>query len=561
MTEKIGKSHNIDFYCFKHYICSVNMFQFVMKRLLCFALLLQMLLLPLHVSAQVTIKIEKLSKPKELLPVREVKPSGNTLSVNVDADSLVLMYGSHPFFYGMYEAYANHRPFVLSPDMAWMLIAQGFSRHINANPEKYRGRMVDYQGKMSLVVESDKPLDEVEWEKLIPEFAEEIKKNTKGTVAETIIADFSTTTQYEQIASEITLMEATKAYFDFVVISFVCGIPEVTLLGTTEDWQKVYNKALQLRAFDLDWWIDELTPILQQFVEASKGNADVDFWRNMFKWHTLEEYGNPNVIDGWVVKFFPYDKYGKRFDLKTLTRDSKLPNEMAEADVRFVEIYSDGSRKEIVVELYGGFIGLEQDLENFALTPKIGWEVRKKIDEDAENLAKMNEDLNLDGWVRLNVKEVPSVLSKIDTIPGLYLHFIDSVFFPDWMGHKRIGQLSVRGKITHDERDKLLRWYPYSLISINGTSYYNDDAGMLVSSGADVGTALEGIEAVGTLWIFNEERNGIYYTGKAADVTISESTTKKIGKIHLTMKPSRKCLKALKEQFPDTKIEWGEDDD
>ena len=89
-------------------------------------------------SAQVTIKIEELSRPDALLPVWKVDKDVNTLSVNVDADRLVLQYGNHPFFYGMYEAYASHRPFVLSPDMIWLLISQGFSHHINADPEKYR---------------------------------------------------------------------------------------------------------------------------------------------------------------------------------------------------------------------------------------------------------------------------------------------------------------------------------------------------------------------------------------------------------------------------------------
>ena len=233
-----------------------------MKRHLRFLLTLSLVATSIAVSAQVTIKIEKLSKPEKLLPVSSMNEIAedlvledaqlylsvmdrmktaydyNVLSINVDAEKLV-SYGSHSFFYGMYEAYANHRPFVLSPDMVWMLIAQGFSHHINANPEKYRDKMVDFSGRMSLVVESEKPLDSAQWDVLIPRFAEEIRENTKGTIAETMIADFSTTTQYEQIASEITLMESTKAYFEYVVVYSVCGIPEVTLLGTPEDWQKV----------------------------------------------------------------------------------------------------------------------------------------------------------------------------------------------------------------------------------------------------------------------------------------------------------------------------------
>lgn len=532
-----------------------------MKRLLYFAFLLQMSMFPLFVSAQVTIKIEKLSKPKELLSVQEVKPKGNTLSVNVDADSLVLWYGTHPFFYGMYDAYAEHRPFVLSPDMIWMLISQGFSHHINADPEKYRDRMVDFQGKMSLVVESEKPLDSAEWDKLIPKFADEIRNNTKGTIAETIIADFSTTTQYEQIASEITLMETTKAFFEFVTIYVACGIPEVTLLGTTEDWQSVYDKAMQLRSFDLDWWIDELDPILKQFVKASKGRTDISFWRNMFKWHTQEEYGAPNIIDGWIVKFFPYDKYGKRFDLKTLTRESSLPDEMSEADVRFVEINEDGSSTETMIELYGGFMGLEQNPDNFALTPKIGWMVKKKIDEDAVALAQMKKDLQNWHYITLVVKEIPSVLNKMDTISGLDLRFVDSIRFPDWMEHKQIGHLRLIGKIAPKERNKLIRWYPSTILVVNNVLYAREngvvDVNITIDENMNVGSSLDGINHIGRLYINNEEKKDFAPTGRVFDVAIPRNVTKHIDKIEIRKKPSAKCLKQLKEQFPNNDIKYG----
>ena len=30
------------------------------------------------------------------------------------------------------------------------------------------------------------------------------------------------------------------------------------------------------------------------------------------------KYGAPNMIDGWIVKFFPYDKKGQRNNLKQL---------------------------------------------------------------------------------------------------------------------------------------------------------------------------------------------------------------------------------------------------
>ncbi len=530
-----------------------------MKRHLRFLFVLLLLAITVVASAQVTIKVEDLSKPEKLLPVWKVEPNGNTLSVNVDADSLVLYYGMHPFFYGMYDAYAEHRPFVLSPDMVWMLISQGFSHHINANPEKYRDRMVDFQGKLSLAVESDKPLEEARWDELIPQFAEEIKKNTKGTIAETIIADFSTTTSYEQIASEITLMETTKAYFDFVVIYAACGIPEITLLGTTEDWQKVYDKTMQLRSFDLAWWVDELKPILKQFVKASEGDVDTKFWRNMFKWHTQKEYGAPNIIDGWIVKFFPYDKYGKRFDLKTLTRDSSLPDEMAEADVRFVEIFPDGSSAETMIELYGGFVGLEQNPENYALTPKIGWKVVKNDDTPMVERMKKNTEFGL----ILKVKEVPEILRKMDSIPSLTLYFRDGVRFPEWMKDVKIDHLNVFGEITKEEQKKLLERCPSSTIRVNNVIY--DRRGKKINVHCidnEIGSALDGVDSIGTLKIDNSKR--VYYNRiaeykpdewvKVTNVKLPADVTKNIDTLILENKLPRMQMKQLKKQLPNTVI-------
>lgn len=528
-----------------------------MKRLLCFLFTLQMFAVSVVASAQVTIKIEELSRPDALLPVWKVDKDVNTLSVNVDADRLVLQYGNHPFFYGMYEAYASHRPFVLSPDMVWMLISQGFSHHINANPERYRDRMVDFQGKLSLAVESDKPLEEARWDELIPQFAEEIKKNTKGTIAETIIADFSTTTSYEQIASEITLMETTKAYFDFVVIYAACGIPEITLLGTTEDWQKVYDKTMQLRSFDLAWWVDELKPILKQFVKASEGDVDTKFWRNMFKWHTQKEYGAPNIIDGWIVKFYPYDKDGKRFDLKTLTRNSNLPDEMAEADVRFVEIFPDGSSAETMIELYGGFVGLEQNPENYALMPKIGWKVMKK--DDTPTIERMKK--NMEFGLELRVKEVPEVLGKLDSIPSLTLYFKDGIRFPEWMKYVKINYLHVVGEISKEERKKLLDWYPSSTLRLNDVLYDRRGGKTDVHIfNHKVGSALDGIDSIGMLRIDNQKtrpfRRLVSYNDEwvtVKDVKIPDDVTKNIDTIILKNKAPRN-MKQLQKQFPNTVI-------
>lgn len=68
---------------------------------------------------------------------------------------LVGYVSSHPVIESIHRAYADHRPLVLSPDIIWLLIAQGFAQHINANAEELRPKLVRHAGKIDLEVRRD----------------------------------------------------------------------------------------------------------------------------------------------------------------------------------------------------------------------------------------------------------------------------------------------------------------------------------------------------------------------------------------------------------------------
>ncbi|SHG56111.1 protein of unknown function [Salegentibacter echinorum] len=387
-------------------------------------------------------------------------------------DSLV-NYGYNSFFNGMYAAYADHRPFVLSPDMVWLLISQGFARHVNANPEILRKDLVDFSGKLSLVVESEDGLtsDVKKWEAVFPQFTSQIAEHTGEELIGILSSDFSTTTSIERVASEITIMEAMEPYFEFVHMLVVCGIPKITLEGTPEDWQKILDKTRKLEEYNLKWWTGELEPLLQEFVRASSGVIDKDFWRNMFKYHSQEKYGAPNIIDGWIVKFFPYDKDGKRNNLKKLEGGGSLPEEMVKVDLKHVEV-NGGHTQTTMLELWAGFIGLEQNPETFALTPKISWMIRKK-DVDQEALQQKLEAENYPSYfpgsgINLRIIEIPEVLKNLEEIYTLNLEFTQKVHIPKWLKEIRIGQLKITGEISKSEKEKIIKWFPKTQIEING---------------------------------------------------------------------------------------------
>ena len=59
--------------------------------------------------------------------------------------------GKDNFFKCFVQAYADHRPLVLSPDVVWLIISQGFSRYVNAHTEEMRGLLVFHEGKKDLI--------------------------------------------------------------------------------------------------------------------------------------------------------------------------------------------------------------------------------------------------------------------------------------------------------------------------------------------------------------------------------------------------------------------------
>jgi hypothetical protein len=390
----------------------------------------------------------------------------NIIAKSHAPDSLVV-WGYHPFFNGMYQAYADHRPFVISPDMIWLLISQGFARHVSANAELLRKYFVDFNGKLSLIVRNDSlRLDSPasSWEKIFPEFTKQIAEHTGTDLINVLTSDYSTTTPVEKIASEITIMEAMEPYFEFIVIRIVCGIPEITLKGKTEDWQKIYDKTKKLGKYDLKWWTDELEPILNEFIKTSKGEIDKKFWMNMFKYHSQEKYGAPKIIDGWIVKFFPYDKDGKRNNLKQLEGGGNLPEEIVKVDLKYIESFGDSTHT-TPLELWAGFIGLEQNSKDFTLTPKIGWMIRKK-DIDNNGL-KYQFKKQADSGISIKVKEIPNAIYEFKEIYQLEISFIDSILIPDKMKGIKIEKLKLSGKIDKSEIERISKMFPDTELIIN----------------------------------------------------------------------------------------------
>lgn len=374
--------------------------------------------------------------------------------------------GKDAFYQCIVQAYANHKSITLSPDMIWLIIDQGFARYVNAHAEELRPKLVSHTGKIDLAIEAKRDLlsGNADWPKLIGDFASQIDRHTKGGIAKTVTANFSTTGPVERVASQITLMESVKSYFEYLVYYMGCGIPSITLKGTPNDWRLVLEKTKRLEAYGLGQWTKDLEPILAEFVRAAEGKPNQSFWQNMVKRHRVDELkggvcvpDKPTELDGWLLKLFP-DENGQTLDCIAHTED--MPSERVRVGFKYriINPARGTVMKEIPMELWAGFIGAEEDTITHTLTPKIGWLVRLSENEDdvLNDMKKKDKGFGID----MRVKEVPEVLSRMEHIKRLGLVFTDEVVLPDWFYRLSIDNLRIEGKMTDEVKARIKKSFP-----------------------------------------------------------------------------------------------------
>ena len=172
-------------------------------------------------------------------------------------------------------AYKKHYPLTLSPDLIWLAIMQGFAKHVNENAEKLRKMFVAHKGKALIEVRRDdfiKGNQSNPWPEVFDLFADQIRKHIGDINMNLIMPDFSTTGDLEKAVASVTLMDSMQNYFEYRFCTS-CGIPSVTLNGKVEDWEQLKRKAKELEKYDAEFWIAGLVPILDEFIQAAKGEC------------------------------------------------------------------------------------------------------------------------------------------------------------------------------------------------------------------------------------------------------------------------------------------------
>ena len=317
--------------------------------------------------------------------VEESNEQMKILHSNFDADKKEFYnYGKKSLFRGLMEAYANHYPITISPDMILILFLQGYSRIMEKHSEKLRNVYVNFEGQKTLTViredmtpETAKPED---WRSIINEFTEKITGEIGENIVSNLKCNFTTTNPITLTTSQVSIMSAMKEYFIYRVIMCVCGISSITLEGSLEDWEKIKSKFefFSKEEFGLNPWIKSLIPIIDKIIETksyySQNKTITEelrhFWKDIIRVKRGGAY-KPDVIDGWIIKFVP-NVSDKSPTIYEKLDDYEIPDQVLSCPLNLRLI---GGKKEIEYEcsLASGFYGMIQDKNTYNIRPVIGY--------------------------------------------------------------------------------------------------------------------------------------------------------------------------------------------
>jgi len=149
-----------------------------------------------------------------------------------------------------------------------------------------------------------------------------------------------------------------------------------------------------------------------------------------------------------------------------------LPSEVLKVDMIHSEI-KNGVPVTTPLELWSGFIGLDQNEKTFALKPIMGWMVRKKDNLLSRTLIEKFKEGATEPFegIYIRVDTIPKELFLIPKIDKLSIDFINEINIPDDFSKIEIAGLNLTGKISATGIERIRKLLPKTRLNINQVLY------------------------------------------------------------------------------------------
>lgn len=293
---------------------------------------------------------------------------------------------------------------------------------VGANSERNRDKFVNFKGQKNIGIETGINLftaSDEQWvsfiEKLLDETNDNLKEDGQYFI-NLLKKKFSTSSRESEVASNITILSSFKKFFVYTMAG-TCGISKIRIEGTTDDWELLLNKVDEIEKLDneLVFWTKELKYIIKKIIDTLETKEpDINFYKNIVQNTDKSTECKPDLVNGWIIKFIPYDCTGKKCnfdspDFNGLGID-EIPTQITSLPFNLKNINKKGQIKNYNAEIYSGFFGIKQDKETLAIRPIIGYAIVEVKDKILEEQKKLKNDIMkyriLSQFNRMNENEI-----------------------------------------------------------------------------------------------------------------------------------------------------------
>lgn len=257
----------------------------------------------------------------------------------------------------MSSAYSSHYKIEIAPHDLWFIVLSELAAVIKANKEQVRHLFTTSTEKKTIQVDTN-DVTKIDLNLVVTQL-----RDLVPTDIGLFVPEFSTHTPESKLACYAGLCDAMKVYYSYE--TRLCGLPELRITGTKEDWL-LFHECLEELSKDtllgivpgVKQWLYTVQTIIVEFIHVTGVQApDISFWKDVFSKNNVGS-GGDFVISGWITKLFMYKP--RMFKLENFSAAlATVPYKNVDTGREFTAVY--GALKGIRTEdgfMKAGYAGL-----------------------------------------------------------------------------------------------------------------------------------------------------------------------------------------------------------
>lgn len=241
----------------------------------------------------------------QILPKQKIEHLGRQKIIKLSPSLSV----SSLFFQTVHSAFENHYPFAIKPETLMYLIVHEIAITINKHPQHYRDLFSTSTERQTIKIRHDDLIlgnPNSPWNDTLESLNQLLSQKVPSSIADHLLVNFSTSTPETKAASIVAFMDTASPFYDYRVMT-MCGLPEIRLLGTPDDYHKLLVAATNLAKYfekHLNLYFKHLLPVLETLEKQAKGEPlDEEFWKSTYKYASQS---GGDVFNGWLSAFINY---------------------------------------------------------------------------------------------------------------------------------------------------------------------------------------------------------------------------------------------------------------